>query len=134
MKSDSSDLVAFSGGETILFVEDVDDLCEMASEALRSLGYKVYTASNGLDAIKLFKEKSGEIDLVVTDLIMPGMNGTDLVKQLREQAPDLRVLYTSGYSESHFNHDGFLKKDILFLKKPYSIAQLSSKIQEALKK
>ncbi len=122
-----------STSKTILFVEDVVELCEIASEALKSLGYTVFTASNGLEALKLFEEKGEEIDLVVTDLVMPGLNGTELVKRLKDRAPHLRVLYTSGYMKDQFNGEGFLDQDILFLQKPYTLAQLSSMIREALK-
>ncbi len=129
-KDTSSGLYPTSGNETILFVEDVAELCKIASEALKSLGYTVITASNGLKALEIFEEKGREIDLVVTDLVMPGLNGAELVERLKRRAPHLRVLYTSGYVQN----DGFLEKDILFLQKPYTLAQLSSKIREVLEK
>ncbi len=120
------------GHETILFVEDVTELCGIVSEALKNLGYTVYTASNGIEALNLFREKGREIDLIVTDLVMPGMNGVELVERLKKEVPQLPILYTSGYTENHFNRDGFLGERVFFLKKPYTISQLSEKIREAL--
>ena len=123
-----------TGKETILFVEDVPELRDLAAEALENLGYTVITASNGLEAMEIFRERGKEIDLVITDLVMPAMNGTELSLEVKKLAPGLQVIYTSGYAENHFNHSELMEKGILFLQKPYTIAQLSSKIREALKK
>jgi len=132
LSSHSTNLV--TGKASILFVEDVPELRDLAAETLENLGYTVFTAPNGQKALEIFKKRKKEIDLIITDLVMPVMNGTELSQEVKKLIPDLPIIYTSGYAENHFSHGILLKDRISFLKKPYTIAQLSSKINEALKR
>jgi len=120
------------GQETILFVEDVKELCELAGEALRGFGYTVLEASDGQKALNLIKKKKNEIDLLITDIVMPFMNGDELAEEALQLIPSLKVIYTSGYTQDRIVHNGTLQKGITFLRKPYSILQLSRKIREVL--
>src|SRR5262249_26292231 len=87
------------GTETVLLAEDEQDVREVAREFLESAGYTVLLAANGADAISLAAEHSGSIDLLVTDMVMPGMTGQELARRLHQQRPDIGVIYMSGYSE-----------------------------------
>jgi len=122
------------GSETILFVEDEKSVREFACSALKNYGYKVFSASNGFEALKLIAEKKPVIDLIVTDLIMPDMNGRELSLRLKEVLPGVDILFASGYTDNHLIHSGALAEDINFLQKPYAIKNLTGKIREILDK
>ncbi len=120
-------------GELILVVEDDAAVREIALNMLRNLGYRVVDAANGKDAIAAF-EKHRPIDLLFTDVIMPGgLSGPTLVRELRQRQPDLKVLYTSGYTENAIVHQGKLDEGVLLLNKPYRRNELVEKIRAALK-
>ncbi len=119
------------GEASILFVEDVDELRLLVQEALTNFGYTVFTAADGMEALRFLKKKK-KIDLLITDIVMPEMNGTDLAEAARKLIPGLKVIFTSGYPEAYAEHNGFTLKDADFLQKPYSLPQLTSKIREAL--
>ena len=121
-----------SGKGTLLFVEDLKELRDLAQEALAGLGYTVFTASNGVEALRLLEKGETRIDLLITDLVMPGMNGADLARAARKRVPELRIIFTSGYSESYAKLNGFTLENADFIQKPYSITQLSAKIRQAL--
>lgn len=118
--------------ETILVVEDEPDLLEVYVLNLEMLGYTVLSADQGKTAIQLFNNNKG-IKLLLTDVMLPGgMNGPDIVKALQKKDPDVRFLYMSGYTENAIIHDGYLDDDIEFLRKPFTIAELSKKMREVL--
>jgi len=121
-----------AGKETILFVEDVEEVCDFANNALSGLGYNVYIARNGLEALELTKDKNLNIDLLITDLIMPDMNGKELSAEIKKIMPDVLVLFASGYTENHIVRGGELDRDINFLQKPYSVTELAEKVREIL--
>jgi len=122
------------GAETVLIVEDEDIVRDMCVRVLDELGYRVLQASNGKEAIALSKGHGGRIDLLMTDVVMPGMNGGELATQLIVHHPEMRVLFTSGYTENVIVHHGVLDDEVSFLGKPYSPSALAKKIREVLDK
>lgn len=125
---------SITGAETILLVEDDHAVRNFASNALQFLGYTVFEAVNGKDALELFEKKQTQIDLIITDLIMPEMNGKELVQKIKVISPSVHILFTSGYTENHIVHGGSLEKGIHFIVKPYSISGLAKKAREVLDK
>jgi signal transduction histidine kinase/CheY-like chemotaxis protein len=118
--------------ETILLVEDEEILREWVKEILREYDYQVVEASNGVDALKVWEAREGKIDLLLTDMVMPeGLSGTELAKQLRAHDPELKVIYTSGYSAEIMGQDADLR-DAPFLPKPYAAPQLVRLVRECL--
>lgn len=121
-----------SQGETILLVEDDPILLDMGQTMLERLGYCVLIGRGPLEALRVAEQKSGSIDLLMTDVIMPEMNGRELSGRLLERYPDLKVLFMSGYTANVIAHHGVLDEGIHFLNKPFSTKELSIKIREAL--
>jgi CheY-like chemotaxis protein len=119
------------GSETVLLVEDEEALRRFGSAALESYGYNVLTAANGEDALRLVESNGGRIDLLLTDVVMPGMSGCDLALALRQRWPDLRVLLLSGYTEEAIMHRGTVAR-ATFLSKPFSPAALATKVRQIL--
>ena len=122
--SEISSETTLTGTESILLVED--------DESVKNFGYQVSAASNGLEALDIIGKNDKSFDLVITDLVMPEMGGSELSAQLKKTAPDLKILFVSGYSDDHIVHSGKLDKDIDFLHKPYSINDLAAKVREIL--
>jgi len=120
------------GNESILFVEDDDDVRTFGEEALKSLGYTIYLANNAEQALNLLKKEKIKPHLLFTDIIMPGMDGKELSRKIKKFLPEISVIYSSGYTDDHIVNKGFLEKGVHFLEKPYSISSLSSKIREVL--
>jgi PAS domain S-box-containing protein len=121
-----------SGSETILLVEDEEALRKLAGEVLRSSGYTVLEAASGEDAMGVYRRFTGPIPLLVTDMIMPGMNGRTLAERLRSLRPDTKVLYISGYTENLLDLHGPLGPATAFLQKPFAPAVLTRKVRELL--
>jgi len=125
-------VAADGGSETILMVEDDDLVRTHVERQLKTLGYRVMTASTGPEALALFR-KNPDIDLLFTDVIMPGgMNGKELADAARKIKPDLNVLFTSGYTENAIVHQGRLDPGACLLSKPYRLADLAQTIRSAL--
>jgi nitrogen-specific signal transduction histidine kinase len=121
------------GNETLLLVEDEVTLQELASMILQDLGYKVLSAATGVEALQIFEAQQGKLDLVVTDMIMPGgMSGRDLAERLWETHPKLKVVYTSGYSGDEITDDRPHKGKFLFVPKPYTQESLARAVRECL--
>jgi len=123
---------SLGGHETILIVEDNEQAMSLAQTVLMRLGYHVLTASTPRAAIDLLKTLNHPVDLVLSDVIMPGMTGPDLMRQLMAIRPGLKVLFTSGYSDDAIVRHGVLSAGTLFLQKPYTPAALAEKVREAL--
>lgn len=107
----------------------------MRTIAIRSLerqGYTVHNADSGQSALALFEELKGAVDLLLTDVVMPGMNGRELAEQMLARFPSLRVVFTSGYTDDIIAHHGVLEEGIDFLPKPYSPSSLATKVREVL--
>jgi two-component system cell cycle sensor histidine kinase/response regulator CckA len=116
---------------TVLLVEDEDGLREVARRLLQRLGYVVLVAANASDAIRLFDEHAS-IDVVLTDVIMPGTSGLELIRRLIEKRPSLKVIYMSGYTEDAIVEDGVLKPGVSYLHKPFSLDSLGEKLRQVL--
>src|SRR5450755_2038921 len=120
------------GQETILLVEDETNLRRLARQYLETQGYKILEAEDGAAALQIVDGYKGAIDLLLTDVIMPGMNGRELATQIGKLLPDVRVLYMSGYTENAIGHDGTLDAGINLLQKPFSLPALKDRVRELL--
>jgi PAS domain S-box-containing protein len=121
------------GTETVLLVEDEPMVRELGILALSSLGYRVYEAANGLEAIRQLQKIDGEfIHLLVTDVVMPEMGGRELARHLRRLSPSTRVLFSSGYTYDAIERTDLLEEGIFFLQKPYTMSILGEKVREVL--
>ncbi len=120
------------GSETILLVEDNTLVRRLAVDLLRRQGYQVLEAKDGLEALQRVAEQKRSIDLLFTDVVMPGMNGKELALELAEHQPQMKVLYSSGYTEQVIAHHGVLEAGIHFLGKPYTTGSLSRKVRIVL--
>jgi signal transduction histidine kinase len=121
------------GGETILLVDDEEALRAAARRALVRAGYRVIPAVDGPDALRVYMEHTGTpVALVVTDVVMPGLGGRELVGRLKIMAPDLRVLFVSGYTEEGVRRHGVLDAESAFLEKPFTAERLAQKVREIL--
>ena len=121
-----------SQGETVLIVEDDKSILKMGLRMLEKLKYRAVFASTPGEALGLIREYREKIDLLVTDVIMPEMNGRDLASRVRLFYPDLKVLYMSGYTANVIAHRGVLDKGVCFIQKPFSKKDFAVKIREAL--
>jgi two-component system, cell cycle sensor histidine kinase and response regulator CckA len=122
------------GDETILLVEDEPSVLRLGSLLLESLGYVVLVADTPEEALRVAREHHGTIDLLVTDVVMPGMSGRDLGERMHSLRPDLKRLFTSGYTADVIGHRGVLDEGVNFLAKPFSKEQLAAKVREALER
>ena len=124
---------ALGGSETVLVVEDEPALRELSVRQLRKLGYRILQASSGTEALSIWQQNADKVDLLFTDMVMPdGMTGRDLAETLLTQKPDLKVIYTSGYSLDVVEQDFALRKGAHFLQKPYPATLLSKTIRNLL--
>ncbi len=122
---------ARSGSETVLLVEDETGVRRLSKRILDNAGYRVLEAANGDEAEIVFERNADAIDLVVTDVVMPGCGGPELLSRLHARAPDLRVLYMSGYT----SHSSVIRAGIdpyLLVQKPFTAAQLVQQVREVL--
>jgi two-component system, cell cycle sensor histidine kinase and response regulator CckA len=118
--------------ETVLLVEDEDLVRQLAREILLRNGYRVLEAADGAEALRVVTQYEGEIDLMVTDVVMPRMSGNELVGHARPLRPAMRVLYVSGYSEEAIARHGKLTEGVELLPKPYTPSVLTAKIRQIL--
>jgi len=119
-------------GETVLVVEDEEAILALTRKMLEKLGYQVLTAHDPGDAIGLTGRCEGVIQLLITDVVMPTMNGRELAERLRSICPDLKCLFMSGYTADAIAHRGVLDKGVRFLQKPFSTNDLARRVREAL--
>ena len=120
------------GHGTILLVEDEPAILKMTTLMLEGQGYTVIPASNGSEAIRIFSEHTDMIHLLMTDVIMPDMNGRDLVQKLRLLSPQLKCLFMSGYTSDIIAQHGILDEGVQFIQKPFSLPDLAVKVREEL--
>jgi len=120
------------GQETILVVEDETSILDIVSIMLKGQGYSVLAASTPGEAIKLAREFDGEIQLLMTDVVMPEMNGRDLAKNLLSMYPHLKRLFMSGYTANVIAHHGVLDEGVHFIQKPFSLPAMAAKVREVL--
>ena len=119
------------GKKTILVVDDEPDVRKLVGAMVTHYGYHVLTADSGVHAIKLF-EKNRPIDLLITDVVAPGMSGPMLADKLTEMQPDLKVLFISGYNGTHVVQRYVVEKGYALLPKPFDLHALGAKVQEML--
>ncbi len=120
------------GNETILLVEDEPTILAMARSMLQRLGYKVLAATSPGEAIRMASDFSGRIDLLITDVIMPEMNGRDLAANMVAKKPDMKCLFMSGYTADIINKHGVIEENLCFIQKPFSKMELAGKIREVI--
>ncbi|MGA7910702.1 MAG: response regulator, partial [Candidatus Dormiibacterota bacterium] len=116
---------------TVLVVEDSDDFREIVDRILSQNGYEVLVAANGPDALEMARQYAGHIDLLLTDMIMPRMLGTELAPRLVESRPDLRVLYMSGFAEPGLR-PGAVAPEVALLDKPFTEPTLLARVRQSL--
>ena len=120
-----------AGTETVLVVEDEEALRDLTQKLLRRQGYTVLVAASADEAFRVF-ETGASIDVMLTDVVMPGRSGPELTRQLAERHPALKVIYMSGYTEDAIAHHGVLNPGISFLHKPFTGEALGRKIRDVL--
>src|SRR5262249_40024636 len=120
------------GSETILLLEDEDGVLSLAREILEMSGYTVLLARASADAIDTASRHAGPIQLLLTDVVMPHMNGREVAGQLAGVRPDMQVLYMSGYTFDIMVHHGVVEGDTLLLQKPFTLESLTTKVREVL--
>lgn len=121
-----------TGQGTILLVEDEEGLRALNARGLRSRGYTVVEASNGIEAMDVLEEQNGEVDLVVSDVVMPEMDGPTLLKEMRARNPDLKIIFVSGYAEEAFEKSLPENQQFAFLAKPFALSALIAKVKETM--
>jgi len=120
------------GHETILLVDDEDTILDVGEEILKELGYTVVRAKGGIEAIKAFKENRDKIDMVILDMIMPDIGGSEVYDKLKEINPEIKVLLSSGYSIDTMATEIMNKGCNGFIQKPFNVGKISQKIREIL--
>jgi len=120
------------GAETILLVEDEPSILKMTRRMLEKTGYNVLSAATPSEAMEKAKDHSGAIDMLMTDVVMPEMNGRELAGQIRVLFPGIRLLFMSGYTASVIAHKGILDDGVTFIQKPFSMADLTEKVRDVL--
>src|SRR4029077_2204798 len=120
------------GTETVLLVEDEANLRYLARQFLEKQGYRVIEAADGAVAMQIVVAHEGVIHLLLTDVIMPGMNGRELAQRVSEIRPNVKVLYMSGYTENVIGHNGTLDAGVRLLQKPFNLRDLKDKVSEGL--
>jgi CheY-like chemotaxis protein len=119
-------------GGVVLVVEDEELVRRATTETLVALGYRVLQASDATQAIEMCEKDEPLIDVVLTDVVMPGMNGRELQERLQKLRPGLRILFTSGYTANVMAHHGILESGICFIPKPFGMAELARKLRDVL--
>jgi len=122
----------FRGFETVLIVEDEKAVRALAARILHERGYNVLEASDGKEALRIVGEYAGKIDLIITDVVMPGMSGRELVSKIEVLHPGIKTLYISGYTDDVIVHHGILDSNVAFLQKPFTNESLARKVREVM--
>ncbi len=129
--SEASEIKDLTGTECIMLVEDEDAVRNFAKRALMNKGYEVISAEDGETALKIYESNgSSKIDLLITDVVMPGMDGPTLAQRIRQHSPDMKIIFMSGYTEDKLKD--YMGENIHFLPKPFTLKQLSAKVKEVL--
>ncbi|MGH9603978.1 MAG: response regulator, partial [Terriglobales bacterium] len=120
------------GTETVLLIEDEETLCSLSSDFLRQHGYKVLSAGNGVEALGIMQRHAGAIDLVVTDVVMPEMNGKELADRVNRLRPEIKVLFMSGYTAETLREHGICHLEVPVLSKPFTREALVRRVRSVL--
>ena len=124
--------IDLTGQGTILLVEDEEGLRSLNARGLRSRGYTVVEAGNGIEAMEALDERNGAVDLVVSDVVMPEMDGPTLLREMRVRNPDLKIIFVSGYAEEAFDKSLPENQQFAFLAKPFALSALIAKVKETM--
>ena len=125
-------LPAVPGSGTILLVEDDEGIRHLADRVLRKAGYTMLTAGTGIEALRQLANYDGTVDLLLTDMVLPGMSGWELAEQIAHEHPSIKVLCTSGYADEAIMRNRVLDRGVPFIAKPYTVADLTRAVQEVL--
>jgi len=120
------------GEKTVMVVEDDDMVRELTTDILEGIGYNVLSASHGKECLRQLSEFKGQVNLLLTDVIMPDMNGRELFNQVAALYPWTRVLFMSGYTDNVIAHHGVLNDNVAFIQKPFTVDSLAEKVRDAL--
>ncbi|MCJ7616428.1 MAG: response regulator, partial [Desulfobacterales bacterium] len=131
-KKEQTHVAELGGSETVLIVEDDDGLRKLAHDILLLHGYRVLDAENGEDALRVSQAYEGQIDLMITDVVMPKMGGREAAERLQPLYPKMKVIYMSGYTENALVQHGVLAPGQNFIQKPFSPEGLAGKVREML--
>jgi two-component system cell cycle sensor histidine kinase/response regulator CckA len=129
MRATAADL---TGRGTVLLVEDEEELRALNARGLKSRGYTVIEAGNGIEALEELEKQGGRIDVVVSDVVMPEMDGPTLMKELKQRKPDIKIIFVSGYAEDAFDKNLADRKQFNFLAKPFTLKQLVTVVKETM--
>jgi two-component system cell cycle sensor histidine kinase/response regulator CckA len=121
-----------TGTGRVLLVEDEDVVRNFAVRALSRQGYEVLEASTGVEALEVMEREKGRVDIVVSDVVMPEMDGPTLLKELRRTNPKLKIIFVSGYPDDSFKKSLGENEEYAFLPKPFTLPQLAAKVKEQL--
>jgi PAS domain S-box-containing protein len=128
----STETDAYRGSEVVLLVDDEEAVRSLARRILKAKGYKVLEAGSGEDALERSRKHSGRIDLLLTDVVMPGRSGPEIAQVLSRERPDLKVLYVSGYTDDDTFTRGLLETGVSFLQKPFGLEILARRVRDIL--
>ncbi len=131
-ESKSTTKALLQGNETILVVDDNASIRQLIVETLKPLGYNCLQAASGKEAINILRKYSGEIHLLLTDVVMPGMSGKELAEIIKKEKPEMKVIFMSGYMENIIAHHGILEQRINYISKPITPVTLTQKIRSVL--
>jgi len=123
-----------TGHERILLVEDEESVRAFSARALRTTGYEVYEAEGGEEALEVLEDLDYQVDLIISDVVMPEMDGPTMLKAIRDKMPNLKIIFVSGYAEESVRRDIEDDQSVDFLPKPYSLDQINSKVKEVLRR
>jgi two-component system cell cycle sensor histidine kinase/response regulator CckA len=129
MRAAAADL---TGRGTVLLVEDEEELRALNARGLKSRGYTVIEAGNGIEALEELEKQGGRVDVVVSDVVMPEMDGPTLMKELKQRKPDIKIIFVSGYAEDAFDKTLADRKQFNFLAKPFTLKQLVTVVKETM--
>ncbi|WP_417689794.1 cell cycle histidine kinase CckA [Roseibium sp.] len=132
VKAEPEKVADLTGSASILLVEDEEAVRAFGARALASRGYTVHEAGSGTEALEVMEETGGNIDLVVSDVVMPEMDGPTLLVELRKTRPDLKIIFVSGYAEDAFEENLPANEKFFFLPKPFTLKQLATTVKEVL--
>lgn len=121
-----------TGRETILLVEDEDGVRALTRHVLKRCGYTVLESRDGVEAVQIVEQHSGQIDLLITDVVMPRMGGRELAERLASLSSAMKVLFLSGYTDDAVVRHGILEAEVAFLQKPFTPASLAEKVRAVL--
>ncbi len=128
----NDEAIGHGDGETILVVEDNEEVRAYVTEVLKDLGYRVRAVGNAEAALTIIEQRKKRLDLLLTDVVMPGLNGAQLGKRAKEIRPELPILYMTGYTRNAIVHQGRLDEGLQLLQKPISQNQLAARVRDLL--